>query len=147
MTGKHHDGGYHMSRIPRFRATLLGAALLLALLASAQAQQEGPPANRIYANDELFTGVNAPRDLPNRGTFDTIYVLGSGLASVADAGPGDPSYNGGRWEVHMVTWNTIEPTQFTNDEQVEAAAAAGQITIGDVVRRFECPLVPMRGNR
>ena len=103
--------------------------------------------NDRYANDELFTGVNAPRDLPNQGTFDTIYVLGSGLASVADAGPGDPDYNGGRWEVHVVTWNTIEPTQFTNDEQVEAAAAAGQITISDVVRRFECPLVPIRGNR
>ena len=136
-----------MSRTVRFRATLLGAAFLLAFIASAHAQQGGPPANRIYANDELFTGVNAPRDLPNQGTFDTIYVLGSGLASVADAGPGDPDYNGGRWEVHVVTWNTIEPTQFTNDEQVEAAAAAGQITISDVVRRFECPLVPIRGNR
>jgi hypothetical protein len=138
-----------MSPITRFRAALLGTALTLVLGAAqtAHAQQGGPPANRIYANDELFTGVNAPRDLPNQGTFDTIYVLGEGLASVADAGPGDPDYNGGRWEVHLVTWNTIEPTQFTNDEQVEAAAAAGQITIGDVVRRFECPLVPMRGNR
>jgi hypothetical protein len=109
--------------------------------------QQGPPTNRIYANDELFTGVNAPRDLPNSGKFDTIYVLGPGLASVADAAPGDPDYNGGRWEVRVVTWNTIAPTQFTNSDQVEAAAVAGQISIGDVVRRFECPLIPMRGNQ
>lgn len=142
-----------MSPITRFRTAFVRAALSgLALLVvglpvPATAQQGGPPANQIYANDELFTGVNAPRDLPNQGEFDTIYVLGSGLASVADAGPGDPDYNGGRWEVHLVTWNTVEPTQFTNDEQVEAAAAAGQITISDVVRRFECPLVPMRGTR
>ena len=89
-----------MSRITRFRAALLGAALTLALGAplTTHAQQGGPPTNRIYANDELFTGVNAPRDLPNQGKFDTIYVLGSGLASVADAGPGDPDFNGGRWE-------------------------------------------------
>lgn len=139
-----------MNRIERFRGTFfLGAILLLnlGLAAAASAQQGGPPTNRIYANDELFTGVNAPRDLPDQGKFDTIYVLGNGLAAVSDAGPGDPDYNGGRWEVRFVTWNTIAPTQFTNDEQVEAAAAAGQITIGDVARRFECPLVPMRGNR
>jgi hypothetical protein len=151
--GNHCHGGYHMYPIARphtaaYRALLAALALLvLGVSSSAHAQQGGPPTNRIYANDELFTGVNAPRDLPNQGMFDTIYVLGSGLASVADAAPGDQDFNGGRWEVHMITWNTIEPTQFTNDEQVEAAAAAGQITIGDVVRRFECPLVPMRGNR
>lgn len=142
-----------MSHIGRFSRALFGTALLLVLAASpfaavrATAQQGGPPTNMIYANDELFTGVNAPRDLPPHGKFDTIYVLGSGLASVADAAPGDRDFNGGRWEVRPVTWNTISPTQFTNDEQVEAAAAAGQITIGEIVRRFECPLVPMRGNR
>lgn len=137
-----------MSRHGRFSSILLGVAILLLFIATqAPAQQGGPPTNMIYANDELFTGVNAPRDLPPQGKFDTIYVLGNGLASVADAAPGDPDYNGGRWEVRLVTWNTIGPTQFTNDEQVEAAAAAGQITIGEIVRRFECPLVPMRGNR
>ncbi len=119
--------------------------LVVGLTLPALAQQ-GPPTNRIYANDELFTGVNAPRDLPSHGKFDTIYVLGPGLMAVADAAPGDVDYNGGRWEVRPVTWKTIAPTQFTNSEQVEAAVAAGQITIGDVIRRFECPLIPMRGN-
>jgi hypothetical protein len=38
-------------------------------------------------------------------------------------------------------WLTISPTQFTNAGQVEAAAAAGQISIGEVVKRFECPLI------
>ena len=124
--------------------TLLLFALLVLTLPGSTAAQQGPPSNQIYANDELFTGVNAPRDLPNRGEFDTIYVLGGSLMAVADASPGDTDYNGGRWEVRVVTWNTISPTQFTNSDQVEAAAAAGEISIGDVVRRFECPLIPMR---
>ena len=53
-------------------------------------------------------------------------------------------YNGGRWEVRLVQFLTIAPTQFTNAAEVHAAAAAGQISIGDVVRRFECPLIPKR---
>lgn len=136
-----------MLRIPRHLPSILAlASILLVGIAVETSAQQGPPTNQICANDELFTGVNAPRDLPNSGKFDTIYVLGSGLASVADAAPGDPDYNGGRWEVHIVTWNTIAPTQFTNSDQVEAAAAAGQISISGVVRRFECPLIPVRGN-
>ena len=128
--------------------TTLGlvATLLLGTAAAALAQQ-GPPTNRIYANDELFTGVNAPGDLPNQGRFDTIYVLGPGLMAVADAAPGDRDYNGGRWEVRPITWLTISPLQFTNDAQIAMAAAAGKIAIGDVVRRFECPLIPMRGGQ
>lgn len=107
---------------------------------------QGPPTNTIYANDELFTGVNAPRDLPNQGKFDTIYVLGADLKPVADSAPGDTDYNGGRWEVRIVTWISIPAQQFTNAAQISTAVAAGQIAIGDVVRRFECPLIPMRGN-
>ena len=123
------------------------AALILLLVAAAAAAQVGPPNFETYASDELFSGVLTPRDLPNHGKFDTIYLLGDGLKPVSDAAPGDQDYNGGRWEVRAVTWLTIAPQQFTNAAQVHAAAAAGQIRIGDVVRRFECPLIPRRGNR
>jgi hypothetical protein len=127
-------------------AAVANIALVFALCAASAAMAgQGPPTNMIYANDELFTGVNAPRDLPNQGKFDTIYVLGAGLMSVADSAPGDTDYNGGRWEVRILTWVSIQAQQFTNDAQIAAAVAAGQITVGDVVRRFECPLIPMRG--
>jgi hypothetical protein len=99
----------------------------------------------IYAHDNVYKTVATPADLPDRGRFDQIYVLGSGLAAVADAAPGDPEYNGGRWEVHFVEWITIPPTQFTNAEDLQASADRGEITIGPVVRRFECPLIPDRG--
>jgi hypothetical protein len=129
---------------PRDRSGVLAAMLLVCGAAIAGAQV-GPPDFETYANDELFSGVLTPRDLPDQGKFDTIYVLGNGLKPVSDAAPGDRHYNGGRWEVRPVTWLTLAPQQFTNAAQVQAAAAAGQIRIGDVVRRFECPLIPRRG--
>jgi len=127
-------------------AALTLAASMIVGLAAAVSAGLGPPAFQTYANDELFVGILTPTDLPNHGKFDTIYLLGSGLITVADAGPGDRDYNGGRWEVRPITWLTISPRQFTNDGQVDAAAAAGQIGIGDVVKRFECPLIPRRRN-
>ena len=131
----------------RLWTALTLAAFLTIGLAATMAAQVGPPDFLTYANDELFSGVLTPRDLPNHGKFDTIYILGQGLTPVADAAPGDRDYNGGRWEVRPVTWVSIAPRQFTNAAQVESAAAAGQIMIGNVVRRFECPLIPRRGNR
>jgi hypothetical protein len=137
-----------MLQIPRHLALGLGlACVLLVGAAAGTSAQVGPPMNRIYANGELFTGITAPRDLPNNGKFDTIYVLGNGFYAVSEAAPGDQDYNGGRWEARIVTWNSIPPTQFKSADQIESAAAAGQISIGEVVRRFECPLIPLRGNQ
>jgi hypothetical protein len=126
-----------------FKSALIAAALTLGV-AQLAAAQLGPPAGTIYASDKMFRTVGTPTDLPNHGQFDVIYVLGNGLANVAEAAPGEPGFNGGRWEVRPVTWLTISPTQFTNAGQVEAAAAAGQVSLGDVVRRFECPLIPIK---
>lgn len=128
----------------RFLGVLCLTLLLttISLVPAAPAGQ-GPPMNRIYAHDELYTGVNAPRDLPNQGNFDAIYALGPGLMAVSEAAPGDRDYNGGRWEVRIVSFVGMSPTQFTSAEQITAAAAMGKVTIGDVVRRFECPLIPL----
>jgi hypothetical protein len=117
------------------------AALTVASTAFAQA---GPPGGSIYANDMLYMTVGTPADLPNHGKFDIIYVLGHGLANVADAAPGDMEYNGGRWQVHPIQFLTIDPMQFTNSTDLEAAANRGEISIGPVVKRFECPLIPAR---
>ena len=122
--------------------------LVLALVAGALAAGSiafaklGPPSGKIYANDRLFRTIATPANLPNHGKFDTIYVLGDNLANVADAAPGDMEFNGGRWEVRMVEFLTIAPRQFTNATDLKAAAMRGEISIGPVVRRFECPLIP-----
>jgi hypothetical protein len=112
------------------------------MASAAIAQPAGPPGGKIYVHDEAYKTVGTPADLPNHGNFDHIYVLGAPLANVADAAPGDQEWNGGRWEVRKVQWDTIAPMQFTNVEDLLAAADRGEISIGPVVRRFECPLIP-----
>jgi hypothetical protein len=120
----------------------LGCALVLLSLCTLPASSKvGPPAGMIYANDVLFKTVGTPTELPDRGQFDALYQLGDGFAAVAEAGPGDRGFNGGCWEVHEVTFVNIAPRQFTNEADLLAAAAAGDVTISDVVRRFECPLI------
>jgi hypothetical protein len=128
-----------------FRRSILVCALALSTLAAGGAAraQLGPPGGKIYASDRLFKTVATPTDLPDQGKFEPIYALGNGLVNVAEAAPGEPGFVGGRWEVHPVTWLTISPTQFTNSGQVHAAERAGQISIGPVIRRFECPLLPV----
>jgi hypothetical protein len=117
-------------------------ALPLFVLAALPAfAQSGPPAGMIYAHDQLYRTIGTPADLPNRGKFNTIYVLGSNLANVSDAAPGDRAWRGGRWEVRPITFVTIAPRQFTNATDLRGAAMQGEIQIGDVIRRFECPLI------
>jgi hypothetical protein len=133
--------------IMKYQCRFLILSVLAALAISSVAfAQVGPPGGTIYANNQMFKTVGTPTNLPNHGKFDTIYAFDSnlGLANVADAAPGDMAYNGGRWEVRPVQFLTIAPTQFTNATDLHAAAAAGEISIGDVVRRFECPLIPKR---
>lgn len=121
---------------------ILTAFLVAGLaLTAAAAFAGGPPGGLIYAHDVAYRTVGTPKDLPDHGKFDTIYVLGGDLGNVSESAPGDQDFNGGRWEVRPITWVDIDPMQFTNAEDLLAAADAGHITIGDVVRRFECPLI------
>jgi hypothetical protein len=122
--------------------SLIAAVMVLSSVTFAE--KLGPPGGMFYANDQLFRTIGTPTDLPNHGKFDTIYVLGGELAPVSDAAPGDMEYNGGRWEVRMVQFLTIAPTQFTNSDDLEAAAGRGEISIGPVVKRFVCPLIKAR---
>jgi hypothetical protein len=113
----------------------------VALGSGAAIAQVGPPGGTIYAHDVAYRTVGTPNDLPPHGKFDAIYVLGDDLAAVSESAPGDRDYNGGRWEVRVVTFLTIPPTQFTNVEDLREAEAQGQVSFSQVVRRFECPLI------
>jgi hypothetical protein len=129
------------------RMTLCVIVLVFLSLPAPVLAQLGPPSGMIYANDELFRTIGTPTELLDRGKFDTIYALGGDLANVSETAPGEPGFNGGRWEVRPITWVSIQPTQFTNADQILAAAEAGEIEIGDVIRRFECPLIPVKHGR
>ena len=123
---------------------LIAGLVGLVLSALPVTAQVGPPGGTIYADDRLFATVGTPTELPDRGPFNDLYQLGGTLAAVSDAGPGSADYRGGRWAVREVTFVTIAPVQYTNAEDLLAAASRGEVTIGPVIRHFECPLIPKR---
>lgn len=130
----------------RILAALATATFVLALSVSAVAAG-GPPSLAFYVDGERYRTIATPTDLSDTGapehSFDAIYALGAGLINVAEAKPGDTDYNGGRWMVLPITWNT-SPVQLTSAEQVEAYANAGWLTIGDTpARLFVCTVNPV----
>lgn len=112
------------------------AAAALAGPAMADGKSLGPPGTTIYAFDEAFRTVATPTSLPDRGPTDTIYVFPdcASCASVSEAAPGTPGYNGGRWKVVEAFGIT---TQLTNADAVVAAASS----LVDTGTRFVCPLI------
>jgi hypothetical protein len=80
-----------------------------------------------------------------------------GQRGVAESAPGDRDYNGGRWDVQMVTFTTSgmaahDPDgdgmvnfELTSAEAVLEHEELGHIIINDADFYFECPLLPRRG--
>jgi hypothetical protein len=104
--------------------------------AMADGNSLGPPGSTIYAFDQAFKTVGTPTSLPNKGPTDTLYNFPdcSSCASVSEAAPGHPGYNGGRWKVVDAYGIT---SQLTNAEDVVAAASS----LVDTGTRFVCPLI------
>jgi hypothetical protein len=112
------------------------AALVFAVPASAEGDSVGPPGGTIYAFDVAYRTVATPTSLPDNGPTDTIYVFPdcASCASVSEAAPGSPGYNGGRWRV-VRAWGIT--SQLTNADDVAATASA----LTDTGIRFICPLI------
>jgi hypothetical protein len=133
------------------RLTRLGPVLatlgLTLSVAAGSVSAGGPPSVGFYVDGDLYRTIGTPTDFTGTGapagSYEAIYALGSGLLNVAEAGPGQPGFKGGRWMVLPVTWaEGIEPVQLTSNEQVAEYAANGWITIGTTpVKMFECPVI------
>jgi hypothetical protein len=132
-------------------AALVSAIGLAASLGAGTALAGGPPKLSFYIDDVRYRTVGTPTDFSGTGapdsTYDKIYNLGTGI-NVADAKPGDTDFNGGRWQVYVVTWAPgVTPVQYTNDGQILAAEAAGLLTIGAApVKEFFCNVAPVPGS-
>jgi hypothetical protein len=141
------------------RAILAMAVGALALMPTVAHAGVGGPA--FYVNGVVYRTVGTPTDLSNTGapesSFDTIYEFSGAQLNVATAAPGDPGYNGGRWRVHLLGWNTDYATTLaahdadgngvldTNAEVSAALAdggAGGAMDLG-VVKSFVCPVIPL----
>jgi hypothetical protein len=113
-----------------------------------------------YVDGVLYRTVATPTDLSGTGapahSFDTIYnFFGAQRYNVATAAPGDPDFNGGRWQVHRVTFpdyaaalaahDTDGSGDFDSAAEVEAALADGTAVDEGIVRQFVCTVVRIPG--
>lgn len=105
----------------------------------------------IYA-DGVAWGTKGTADLPaptenNRQSYDGLFKFvgdqADGQLPVAEAAPGNPDYNSGRWIEYNVTWNTT-PELVTSYAQLHALEQAGAVTIEETGNYFQCPLLPVK---
>jgi hypothetical protein len=148
----------HAIRFPTL-AVAAAACALLAASAALAAGAGGASGPAFYVDGTLYRTVGTPTNLSNTGapdhSFDTIYDFGGAQLNVATAAPGDPGYNGGRWRVHALAFNTswaaTVAAHDTNgsgnlDSASEISAAfadngAGGATDAGVVKSFVCPVI------
>ncbi len=116
--------------------------------------------NAIWVHDELYNTVATDTSFqspPHQSTDIIFSFMDSGLTgqrSVAEYAPGDPEYDGGRWNVMLVTFTSEGMSihdadedgavdfELTNAEQVLQHAELGHLTITDPGVYFECPVIP-----
>jgi hypothetical protein len=138
--------------------TTAGAALGL----SPTAQAAGVSGPAIYVDHVLYRTVVTPTELSGTGApdqaWDTIYNFFGAQRSVATAAPGDPGYNGGRWQVHKVSTPGGYAAALADGDldgngvldsaaEVDAAMATGSLVDDGIVKYFVCTLnkVPAGG--
>jgi hypothetical protein len=133
----------------------LATAAAGVLTAAAAAGVTGPA---FYVDGQLYRTVNTPTDLSGTGApanaWDTIYDFGGNQMNVATAAPGDSGYNGGRWQVHALSFpsgyaaalaagDTNGNGVIDSDEELSVAVAAGTATDAGVVKQFVCPVIKL----
>jgi hypothetical protein len=128
---------------------LVIVVLLIAALPSFAAGPNFGPA--IYGDDKAW-GTKGTADLPaptanNRHSFDGLFKFPGaeveGQLPVAEAAPGNPAYNGGRWIEYNVTW-VGTPELVTSYAQLQALEQAGAVVITETGNYFQCPLLPVK---
>jgi hypothetical protein len=144
----------------------LGAVAVLATVttvglaigaSSASAGVSGPS---FYVDGQLYRTVGTPTDLSDTGApthaWDIIYDFGGAQLNVAEAAPGQVGYNGGRWQVHALTFPGGYAAALADGDldgdgvldstsEVMAALAAASAVDAGVVKQFECPAIPLPG--
>jgi hypothetical protein len=138
-------------------ALLGGAALALVGASTALANGAGGVSGpAFYVDGQLYRTVGTPTDLSHTGapdhSFDTIYEFQGLQLNVAEGGPGDRGYNGGRWRVQVLTFTDYDAAVetydanssggFDSDEEVEAAISAGAAMTSDGPS-FVCPVIKL----
>jgi hypothetical protein len=146
-----------------FRSALLSLVMVGTLAGTAWANPGQPnfgPA--LYGDGEIW-GTKAAAEIPapngrNTRSFDKLFVIINGAPGqlpVAEAAPGNPAYNGGRWITHTAMWteagmDSHDPLPVLRSyEEVQFHQTLGHLAIAQgspspaVPSYFECPLLPV----
>ncbi len=152
-----HERTASVERRRLARVVAVAAAVVawpvLVLAAPASAGVNGPA---FYVDGTVYRTVGTPTDLSGTGApaqaWDTIYDFGGAQLNVATAAPGDADYDGGRWQVHALSFPSGYDAALAAGDldgdgvldsatEVEAAIAAGAAVDTGVVKQFECPVI------
>jgi hypothetical protein len=125
--------------------------LLTALFAAAAVLVVTVPATATTSKGQLFHDgavvgtVVTPAPIAAGSGTDPFYEVTNGAAGqlgIAGVAPGDGAYDGGSWQVHLVTFKPgVTPYLLTSDEAVMAAAQAGDVTVTRASDAdFRCPV-------
>lgn len=154
--------------VSRDRIGIIGCLLTIGLLASSTvfANPGQPSFNPELWGDGQLWGTKGAALLPppnahNVESFDKLFVITNsnnpaGQLPVAEAAPGNPAYDGGRWFTHTAMWT---PAGFAAHGTVPVLTSYEEIVIHyqlghlDIVAGtpgpppppyFECPLLPVK---
>ena len=137
---------------------LIIAAVLAAIAASSAAAggAGGVTGPAFYVDGELYRTVGTPTDLSGTGapagSYDTIYAFGDVQPNVATAAPGDPGYNGGRWQVLVLAFDygyaaavasadANASGDIDSDTELATAFSAGTARVAGNGPSFVCPVI------
>jgi hypothetical protein len=151
----------------RFTRLLILTAAAAILTPTSAVMASAPSfGSQLYADGETW-GTKGTTVLPapnehNLQSFDILYVIKNsnnpaGQLPVAEAAPGNPDYNGGRWFTHTAEWteeafNGYVPV-LKSAAEVEHYADMGLLIItpgsfpGGPNVYFQCPLLPDKSQR
>jgi hypothetical protein len=151
-----------MKRTSLFAVALVVGAALVAVAGTGIAGAAGVSGPAIYVDGTLYRTVGTQTDFSGTGapagSYDVIYDFGGLQRNVAEVAPGDPGYNGGRWQVHALAFTSYagaladddvdlnHNNVLDSDEEVAAAIAQGYASDQGIVRYFECPLIKVPAN-
>lgn len=148
------------------KLTTIAFVFILSLAVFAPVSAAGGQPNfepGLYADGQVFsskgtTELPAPND-NNMQSFDKLFAITNGAPgqlAVAEAAPGNPAFNGGRWYTHTVEWTQAgmdahDPLPvLTSYAEIMVHYNLGHLEItpgtfeGGPPAFFQCPLLPVK---
>jgi len=129
---------------------IAACCLIIALGTGIQSiDAKGPnPRPQAWADCELFNSIVTGGVFSQaNGNFDELYAGGNGFEGgvplISESKPGDQDYNGGRWHLNVLKAD-VDPDKYADACTVEDLDPAD---FESTDMYFECPLLPLRGNR